>query len=167
MPRFSPFRIAHDARERLREEFFRTIAALRSLEAVRSLMRDPHSPTESLMFMRRLQVAFLLLDGMAQKDVRKRLRVSRSLVRDVSSRLSRNGPGFEAAYRNRKDIEEELDEEISIALKREDPRSFESHMRRFVGYYSGVRLARAAPNMIRNAAAAHARRLSMKRKKKS
>lgn len=167
MPRFSASRLAHDGRERLREELFRIVAALRSLDEVRRFLRDLCTPSELVMFMRRIHVASLLLDGTSYDDIRKCLRVSKSLVQAVSRKLSMENGGFEIACKVFIEIEEEIRDEVSVALKREDPHSLESHMRRFAGYYMGAHLSRHAPKMLRNAAAAHSRRRDLKRRKKT
>lgn len=165
MPRFSAYRLAQDVRERLREELFRLIAGLKSLDEVRAAFRDVATPTELLSFMRRIHVASALLKGSSYHEIKKAVRVSRSLIHSVARKLAKDGSGFEILAGRLGEIQAELRDEIGVAIGRTDPHSLESHMKRFAGYYMGVHLARAAPKLARNAIAARSRRRSLRRKK--
>jgi uncharacterized protein YerC len=165
MSKFRVRRLAFDVRERLREEFYRVFASLESLDEIRAVCRDLFSPSEIIMFIRRLHIARLLIAGETYKAIMKTLAVGNSTVKTVAHRLSRRGRGFEIVDLRLDAILPEIAEEIRLEIERvENPQGMENLKRKYSMYYWPELLVRDAPKFVRNLKAARGRKKSLKKK---
>ena len=165
MSRFRIHRIATDARYHYQEVLFRLMARLTSIGEVRDVLGDLLSLSESAMLVRRIEVAFLLLEGYTLREITKKIGCSRNLVRDVAASLGRNGRGYEVVSDRLSPVIKELDSEIKRWRNEENSESFDGMVRRNSRMFWYVNPLRDAPKAVKNISAALSRSRSLRQKK--
>lgn len=162
MPRYSPIKLENNLRERMLEEFVRTIASMESAEDFRNLFLDLFTQTEITMFVRRLHVGHLLLSGESYKDIKYRLKMSEDTIKSVANRISKGGKGMSKASTLLEKIIPEISDEVSTAIKSLQPHSLENLKARYASYYLADNILKASPRWIRENKAQLKRKKSLK-----
>jgi len=158
MSRFNIGRIAHDYRARYREEFCRLFARMDSLASVRDLCWDLFSTKELVMFMRRIEVARMLMAGMAQIEIVRKYGFSNDLVSGVHDRLTRNGRGFSLVETSMVAIDQELDLITSRENDSINPSKIEHLVRQYPRAFAAEHLSRGIEEAVPYMAAARKRK---------
>lgn len=167
MARFNALKLTYDKRTLCRELLVRLLTRLESVDETREISWDIFSNPEVVMIVRRIEVAMLLLAGESQREIKKRLGASKSLISRVASRLSRGGRGYEAAAKRLPVIQDELAEEARRAMERQDGMSDESFKQRYWMHYWPELLGRDLPKIARDISASHKRKKSLKKYSKA
>ena len=98
MAQISKYPVSKEVYSRIFEIFLKTISKLKTKRQVESFLKEFLTPTEQVMFAKRLAIAFLLTKKYDYRDISKILRVSTSTIRSVSVDLQM-GDTYESVVR--------------------------------------------------------------------
>ena len=128
MAKVKPYLLSQDEKNKLLEDLYTMIAALKSREEVKNFLKDLLTPSESLMLARRIQVAKMLLDGKTHEEIKTELKVGLDTINRVQYWLHSGFGGYLKALKKLEKIKEEKEME----WRRRYPRSgFESIRRKY------------------------------------
>jgi TrpR-related protein YerC/YecD len=94
MGRFHLNKLPKEKRIQMIAEFYDVIASLRNREEVRLFFKDLLNADEIATFMRRIEVATLLLSGYTYEQIAELLGVGRGKVTNVQKVLAKGGEGY-------------------------------------------------------------------------
>lgn len=109
MPQVSKYPISTAVANRIFGVFIRTLVSVKNDDEAADLASDLFSPTEKVMFAKRIAIAFLLLQGYQYRAISKILRVSLATISSVNLSL-KHGKGSYKKILERIMKEENLDE---------------------------------------------------------
>ncbi|MEK7188346.1 MAG: Trp family transcriptional regulator [Patescibacteria group bacterium] len=113
MPQVSQYPISKDVYQRVFDVFLRTIAGLRTKKEVSNFFEEFLTPTERIMFAKRLAIGLLLAKKYDYRGISKILRVSTTTVSSISI-LYRYGADFRKVIDNI--VSDEAMEEFWLGL---------------------------------------------------
>lgn len=99
MTQVSKYPISKSVYERCWEIFTKTLIGIRSSKDVSDIVGDLLTPTERVMLIKRLAIAFLLTQGYRYREIEKVLRVSFQTVAAVNNALRYGNDGYKKAVR--------------------------------------------------------------------
>lgn len=137
MGKFDPYSLLPSDRNKLLNEFYSLVISLKSREQVINFFKDLFTPSEAVMFARRIQIAKMLLSGSSYEEIRKKLKVGADTIIRVQRWLKDGFGGYikalekvitkeEAEIRHKEDME---------ARKNIDPNSLEGLAYRYPLYW--------------------------------
>jgi len=85
-------------------EFYDVISCLKNREEIRLFFKDLLTPDEIAMFMRRIEVAVLLLAGYTYEDIVEYLEVGKSKIANVQKTLDKGGQGYKLIMKRLLDL---------------------------------------------------------------
>lgn len=97
MPQVSKRYLATDIGKRIFEVFEKTLIDLRDKNEVKNFIADIFTPTERIMFSKRLAIAVLLTKGYDYRTISSILKVSFATINSVLKQQTINGSGYKAA----------------------------------------------------------------------
>ena len=109
MSQVSKYPISKEVAERIFEVFAKTLIGIKNKSDVDSFIDDLFSPTEKIMFSKRIAIAFLLAKGYQYREIRTILKVSLTTIGSVSLSLKYGKGGYDRII-NRIAKEEKLEE---------------------------------------------------------
>ncbi len=109
MSQVSKYPISKKVAERIFEVFAKTLIGLRDKPEVDSFISDLFSPTEKIMFSKRIAIAFLLTKGYQYREISNILKVSLTTIGSVSLSLKYGKGGYDRII-NKIAKEERLEE---------------------------------------------------------
>ena len=109
MAQISKYPISKDIADRIFDIFIKTLIKIRSESDAQNLANDLFSPTERIMFAKRLSIAFLLMKGYEYRKIRQILKVSLTTIASVNISLKFGSSGYKAIL-ERISKEEKLEE---------------------------------------------------------
>ncbi|MEA2007006.1 MAG: YerC/YecD family TrpR-related protein [Patescibacteria group bacterium] len=97
-----------DKRERYRmlDEFFQMVAQIKTKQTAASFFKDLLTPSESLMLVRRIEIAKLLLAGWNYRDISEKLKVGVNTINSVNRWLFSGFGGYYSELKNAKNMKE-------------------------------------------------------------
>lgn len=137
MGKFDPYSLLLSDRNKLLNEFYSLVISLKSREQVINFFKDLFTPSEAVMFARRIQIAKMLLSGSSYEEIRKKLKVGVDTIVRVQRWLKDGFGGYikalekvitkeETKIRHKEDME---------ARKNIDPNSLEGLAYRYPLYW--------------------------------
>lgn len=86
-----------DVEEHVLDQFYSLLADLKHPGDIQSFLSSLMTPTERLVFAKRLQIAWLLRQGMSYDDISQKLKVSSATISSVAE--NKNSQGMSLAYK--------------------------------------------------------------------
>lgn len=80
-----------DAEEHVLDQFYSLLADLKSPQDIQSFLASLMTPTERLVFAKRLQIAWLLKQGMSYDEISQKLNVSSATISSVANQKHTHG----------------------------------------------------------------------------
>ena len=99
MGRFHLNKLPKEKRIQMIAEFYDVIASLKNREEVRLFFKDLLNPDEIATFMRRIEVATLLLAGYTYEQIAELLGAGRGKVTNVQKVLAKGGQGYKTVIK--------------------------------------------------------------------
>lgn len=96
MTQVSKYLISDNVYKRCWEIFAKTLIGIRSSKDFQIIVEDLFTPTERIMFAKRLAIAWLLMQGYEYREISKVLRVSAPTIADINMKLKYSG-GYKSA----------------------------------------------------------------------
>ncbi len=97
MVRFSEKKLSYDTQDIILKDFCAVLIGMKSEDAIFRFLKDLLNRKERLMLVRRLQVAFLLNQGMSYDDIKKNLKVGKATIARISRWLEFGRGGYKDA----------------------------------------------------------------------
>jgi len=97
MPQVSKKYVAKDIEKRIFEVFEKTLTDLKDKDEVKNFIADIFTPTEKIMFSKRLAIAVLLAKGYDYREIGGVLKVSSTTINSILKQQSINGQGYKKA----------------------------------------------------------------------
>lgn len=94
MAKFDARKLPKGERVKLIGEFYDAMSCMKSRDETRIFLRDLLTFDEMVMFVRRIEVALLLLAGYSYRDIQKALNVGADKVINVQKSLQKGGNGY-------------------------------------------------------------------------
>lgn len=93
MPQVSKYPVSKNVADRIFDVFIKTLVKIKDSKEAQNFASDLFSPTEKVMFSKRIAIAFLLMKGYQYREISNILRVSLATVASVnlSLRFGRDG----------------------------------------------------------------------------
>lgn len=95
MSQISKYPISKEVAERIFDVFAKTLIALKDKPEVESYIGDLFTPTEKIMFSKRIAIAFLLSKGYQYREISTILKVSLTTIGSVSLSLKYGKGGYD------------------------------------------------------------------------
>jgi len=95
MTQVSNHPISKAVADRIFDVFAKTLIGLKAKSDVDDFVDDLFSPTEKIMFSKRIAIAFLLMKGYSYRDINKLLRVSTSTIGAIGLSLKHGKGGYD------------------------------------------------------------------------
>lgn len=106
MARFEMDNISEKKRVQIIGELYDALARIKNRKEARAVFRDLFTVPEIAMMSRRIQIAFMLLEGYTFEDTSNMLSVSSTTVHRIKEKLERHGEGFKIMYQNFRKIQD-------------------------------------------------------------
>lgn len=95
MAQVSKFLISKDVADRIFGVLIKSLIKIRSSKDANMVANDLFSPTERVMFSKRLAIAFCLMQGYQYREISKLLRVSTGTIRNINLGLKYGSNGYQ------------------------------------------------------------------------
>ena len=95
MAKVSKNLMAKDIERKIWNTLVRVFREVKTSEEVEVLLNDLLTPSEKIMFSKRLAIAFLLNEGKTYSEISKKLKVSFATINQVKSSKLRGGSGYQ------------------------------------------------------------------------
>ena len=102
--KFHLSKLPESKRIQMISEFYDVISCLKNREEIRLFFKDLLTPDEIAMFMRRIEVAVLLLAGYTYEDIVEYLGVGKSKIANVQKTLDKGGQGYKLIMKRLLDL---------------------------------------------------------------
>jgi len=96
MTQVSKYLISDNVYKRCWEIFAKTLIGIRNSNDFQVIVEDLFTPTEKIMFAKRLAIAYLLMQGYEYRQIAKILRVSAPTITDINTKI-KYSTGYKSA----------------------------------------------------------------------